>query len=171
MELEYTDHKDSDLKLVSISGDAFEILEDNQLLVQNMMASKYLSTFEDDVVGWQNKLATVADVITILNEIQRTWAYLEELFINSEEVKKELPEDAKVFEGIHANIRVILKDAEKEHNVVKMCCTPGLFDKLESNQEKLTQCEKSLSDYLDAKKRNLLHRLNILILLYIFLNF
>ena len=92
MELEYTDHKDSDLKLVSISGDAFEILEDNQLLVQNMMASKYLSTFEDDVVGWQNKLATVADVITILNEIQRTWAYLEELFINSEEVKKELPE-------------------------------------------------------------------------------
>ena len=27
------------------------------------------------------------------------------------------------------------------------------FDKLESNQEKLTQCEKSLSDYLDAKKR------------------
>ena len=153
MELEYTDHKDSDLKLVSISGDAFEILEDNQLLVQNMMASKYLSTFEDDVVGWQNKLATVADVITILNEIQRTWAYLEELFINSEEVKKELPEDAKVFEGIHANIRVILKDAEKEHNVVKMCCTPGLFDKLESNQEKLTQCEKSLSDYLDAKKR------------------
>ena len=40
MELEYTDHKDSDLKLVSISGDAFEILEDNQLLVQNMMASR-----------------------------------------------------------------------------------------------------------------------------------
>jgi dynein heavy chain len=28
-------------------------------------------------------------------EIQRTWAYLETLFIGSEEVKKELPEDAQ----------------------------------------------------------------------------
>jgi dynein heavy chain len=153
MELEYQQHKDTDLKLVSLNGDAFDILEDNQLLVQNMMASKYLNTFEEEVTGWQNKLATVADVITIMSEIQRTWAYLEELFINSEEVKKELPEDAKVFEGIHKEIRAILKDAEKQTNVVKMCCTEGLFEKLEENKEKLELCEKSLSDYLDAKKR------------------
>ena len=90
MELEYQQHKDTDLKLVSLNGDAFDILEDNQLLVQSMMASKYLATFEEEVTGWQNKLATVADVITIMSEIQRTWAYLEELFINSDEVKKEL---------------------------------------------------------------------------------
>jgi dynein heavy chain len=35
------------------------------------------------VTGWQTKLSGVSDVVTIMNEIQRTWAYLETLFIGS----------------------------------------------------------------------------------------
>lgn len=48
---------------------------------------------------WQKRLANVADVFIILGEIQRTWSYLEPLFVGSDEVKRELPEDAKRFEG------------------------------------------------------------------------
>lgn len=43
-----------------------------------------------------------------MQEIQRTWSYLEPLFIGSDEVKKELPEDAKRFEGIDANVKTLL---------------------------------------------------------------
>lgn len=50
-----------------------------------------------------------SDVFTILQEIQRTWSYLEPLFIGSEEVKKELPEDAKRFEGIDTDVKGLLK--------------------------------------------------------------
>ena len=35
-----------------------------------------------------------------INEIQRTWSYLEPLFIHSDEVKRELPVDAERFAGI-----------------------------------------------------------------------
>ena len=57
-----------------------------------------------------------SDVFTILQEIQRTWSYLEPLFLGSEEVKKELPEDAKRFEIIDTDVKGILKS-------VSNCCT------------------------------------------------
>lgn len=50
-----------------------------------------------------------SDVFTTLQEIQRTWSYLEPLFIGSEEVKKELPEDAKRFEVIDTDVKGLLK--------------------------------------------------------------
>lgn len=54
-----------------------------------------------------------SDVFTILQEIQRTWSYLEPLFIGSEEVKKELPEDAKRFEIIDTDVKELLKSVSR----------------------------------------------------------
>ena len=153
MELLYDQHKDTDMKIFRMDGEDFETLEDNQLVVQSMMASKYLATFETEIRGWQKTLATVADVVTIASECTRTWSYLENLFIYSDEVKKELPEDAKRFAGLHEQIIAILKYGASESNVVKMCNKEGLFEELEKIQGGLELCEKALSDYLDAKKR------------------
>lgn len=58
----------------------------SQVLVQGMMANRYMNTFRDDILGWNKKLMNVADVNQIASEIQRTWSYLESLFIHSEEV-------------------------------------------------------------------------------------
>jgi dynein heavy chain len=66
------------------------MLEDNQVLVQGMMANRYMDTFREAITGWNKKLMAVADVVQLLTEIQRTWAYLESLFIGSEEVKREV---------------------------------------------------------------------------------
>lgn len=48
-----------------------------------------------------------ADVNQILSEIQRTWAYLESLFIHSEEVKKELPEATERFARIDKDVKTV----------------------------------------------------------------
>ena len=50
-------------------------------VTQNMMASRYLATFEEEITGWQKSLATVAEVLLSLTEIQRKWSYLEPLFM------------------------------------------------------------------------------------------
>ena len=153
MEMLYDQHKDTDLQIFRMDGEDFETLEDNQLVVQSMMASKYLATFETEIRGWQKTLNTVADVVTIGAECVRAWSYLENLFIYSEEVKRELPEDAKRFAGLHEEMIGILKYGASETNVVKMCNKEGLFAQFEKIQEGLTLCEKALAEYLDAKKR------------------
>ena len=61
---------------------------------------------------WLTTVATTvarSDVFIILQEIQRTWSYLEPLFLGSEEVKKELPEDAKRFDIIDTDVKGLLK--------------------------------------------------------------
>ncbi|RYG69830.1 hypothetical protein EON64_01750 [archaeon] len=72
-------------------------------------------------------MANVADVFVLIGEIQRTWSYLEPLFVGSEEVKRELPEDAKRFAGIDVNVKNELKTAWEIKNVDQACNQEGLL--------------------------------------------
>ena len=98
-------------------------------------------------------MANVADVFVLLGEIQRTWSYLEPLFIGSDEVKRELPEDAKRFEGIDNNVKSELTTAWEMKNVDQACNQDNLLRRLEGIQEQLDICKKSLSDFLDGRRR------------------
>jgi dynein heavy chain len=113
------------------------MLEDNQVLVQGMMANRYMNTFRDLVLGWNKKLMAVADVVAILTEIQRTWAYLESLFVASEEVKKELPEATVRFAKIDADVKSVLAEFKKVQNCVACCGKDGLLKFLEQQQSEL----------------------------------
>jgi dynein heavy chain len=129
------------------------MLEDNQVLVQGMMANRYMNTFRDAILGWNKKLMAVADVVAILAEIQRTWAYLESLFIASEEVKKELPEATERFAKIDADVKSVLKQFNDTKNCVQCCAKEGLLKFLEKQQSELEICEKALADYMESKRR------------------
>jgi len=153
VEWQFIQHKQTDVYTVKLTEDDFEALEDNQVMVLGMMANRYMKTFEERILGWNKKLMMVADVNQELSEIQRTWGYLESLFIHSEEVKKELPEATKRFEVIDVEVRKILANAGKIKNVVGSACEDGLYKNLEKQKGELEHCEKALSDYMETKKR------------------
>ena len=70
------------------------------------MTSKYVGFFLEEVSGWQKKLATADSVITIWFEVQRTWSHLESIFIGSGDIRSQLPEDSKRFDGIDSDFKV-----------------------------------------------------------------
>jgi dynein heavy chain len=49
-------------------------------------------------------LGTVSEVIDLLTTVTRLWSFLENLFIHSEEVKKELPTESETFVGIDKEV-------------------------------------------------------------------
>jgi len=49
---EFNRHKDSDVMLIKLSEENFEMLEENQVGVTAMFSSRYLSTFEEKCVYW-----------------------------------------------------------------------------------------------------------------------
>jgi len=49
---EFSQHKNTDIKLIKISEENFEMLEENQVAVTSMFSSRYLATFEDRCVYW-----------------------------------------------------------------------------------------------------------------------
>jgi dynein heavy chain len=146
-------YQDTDVPLLGIGEEDFEALENDQLTVQSMLASRFLAQFETEVVAWNKALLNVNEVFLLCTEIQRTWSYLEPLFIKSEEVKRELPEDATRFATIDVTVKDTLKKAWKIRNIKEAFNEEGLDKKLMGLQEQLEVCKKSLKDFLDGRCR------------------
>ena len=73
-----------------------------------MLTSKYIDHFLDEVTVWQKKLSTADQVIGIWFEVQRTWSHLESIFIDSEDIRAQLPQDAERFDNIDSDFKVML---------------------------------------------------------------
>jgi dynein heavy chain len=152
MEFTYERHEASKTCLLRSSEELIETLEDNQVMLQTMMTSKYVAHFEEQITKWQIALSTVDSVISLWLEVQQTWSHLENIFIGSEDIRVQLPEDSKRFDGIDSSYKKLMAEAEKIPNAVKCCVREGLFDQLEHLQGQLALCEKSLAEYLETKR-------------------
>ncbi|XP_041076181.1 dynein heavy chain 17, axonemal-like [Polyodon spathula] len=145
-------HPRTGTMLLKSDEELVETLEDNQVQLQNLMTSKYIAHFLKEVSDWQQKLSTADSVISIWFEVQRTWTHLESIFIGSEDIRSQLPEDSKRFDGIDKDFKEIMADAVKTPNVVEATNKPGLFEKLEHLESSLALCEKALAEYLETKR-------------------
>nr|XP_029540762.1 LOW QUALITY PROTEIN: dynein heavy chain 9, axonemal [Oncorhynchus nerka] len=152
MQFQYEPHHRTQVPLLRSDEDLIETLEDNQVQLQNLMSSKYIAHFLEEVSLWQRKLSVADGVISIWFEVQRTWTHLESIFIGSEDIRSQLPEDSKRFEGIDADFKELANAAHKTPNVVEATNKAGLFSKLEDIQSRLSLCEKALAEYLDTKR-------------------
>ena len=90
------------------------------------MTSKYIGFFLEEVSGWQKKLTTADSVITIWFEVQRTWSHLESIFIGSGDIRSQLPEDSKRFDGIDSDFKV----NNLQNTLIKHLCIWYIADKV-----------------------------------------
>lgn len=149
---EFTDHKDSGVKMIRLSEENFDMLEENQVSVTAMFSSRYLATFEDKINYWQKSLAGISEIVIVVGEVQRSWSFLENLFIHSDEVKKELPKESAQFVSIDKEVRDILADGFKHQKALNFCVQPTVLPRLEKVQSDLTVCEKALNEFMDSKR-------------------
>jgi dynein heavy chain len=117
-----------------------------------MLTSKYIAHFLTEVTMWQKKLSQADQVLSILIEVQRTWSHLESIFIGSEDIRNQLPEDSKRFDEIDKDFKQICEENLKDLNVVNCTNRAGLYERLEKLQAKLSLCEKALAEYLETKR-------------------
>jgi dynein heavy chain len=152
MKFDTEKHSRTQIVLLQPSDELIETLEDNQVQLQNMLTSKYIAHFSTEVTNWQKKLSQADQVITILLEVQRTWSHLESIFIGSEDIRKQLPEDSTRFDGIDKNFKEISEENQRDLNVVACTNRPNLYERLENIQGRLSLCEKALAEYLETKR-------------------
>ncbi|NXA80882.1 DYH9 protein, partial [Thryothorus ludovicianus] len=151
-QFQHEPHPRTAIPLLKSDEELIETLEDNQVQLQNLMSSKYISFFLEEVSAWQRKLSTADSVIALWFEVQRTWSHLESIFIGSEDIRAQLPQDSKRFEGIDVDFKELAYEVQKTPNVVEATNKPGLSQQLEDIQSRLSLCEKALAEYLDMKR-------------------
>ncbi|KAJ3608227.1 hypothetical protein NHX12_025277, partial [Muraenolepis orangiensis] len=77
MQFQYEPHHRTQLPLLLSDETLIETLEDNQVQLQNLMSSKHMDHFLEEVGSWQRRLAVADSVISVWFEVQRTWTHLE----------------------------------------------------------------------------------------------
>jgi len=154
MELNYSAHKDTEMFIPRPSEEVVESMEAHQMELQGIYGmGKFMEYFKDRVVQWQSELRTVDDTLRMWLSVSRAWASLESIFLASADIRSQLPEDTKRFEGIDSQFKELMKEAVLEVNCVKVCSVEGRFESLKGMREKLEMCQKSLHEYLDIKKK------------------
>lgn len=154
MELNYSAHKDTEMFIPRPSEEVVESMEAHQMELQGIYGmGKFMEYFKDRVVQWQSELRTVDDTLRMWMAVSRAWASLESIFLASADIRSQLPEDTKRFEGIDSEFKELMKEAVLEVNCVRVCSVEGRYESLKGMREKLEMCQKSLHEYLDIKKK------------------
>ena len=129
-----------------------EALEESQLQVGSMLASRFVAPFRSDVTEWMAKLSSVSERLGLWQEVQSAWVWLEAVFAGGD-IMKQLPAEAKRFAQIDKTWVKIMSKAEEQKNVIGFCYDNELLDLLPNLKDQLDQCQKQLQSYLETKRR------------------
>lgn len=123
------------------------------MILGTVGASKFAKSVRKRVAQWEHDLNLVFDVIDLWMATQRRWIYLEAIF-RSDDIKNQLPDEAKKFGKTDAAYCKIMELVYKNPNVL-VCCVKGdsnRYEELKTLQNELDKCEKSLIQYLESKR-------------------
>ena len=147
--LNYRDTKDR--FLIGEIEDTITQLEDHSMSIQTMLGSKHVTEIRPQVEEWEKKLGYIGDVIDEWLTFQRQWMYLENIF-NAEDIQKQLPNEAKLFQQVDKFWRDVMMRSKKTPLILDACGSEALLSKFQNANKTLEDIQKSLEDYLETKR-------------------
>ena len=78
--------------------------------------------FLTKVTAWQRQLGLVDASLSTWQDVQKLWQALESIYIGSEDIQKQLPQDSQRFNAINGHFKVA-----SAATCFKMCIFPNLL--------------------------------------------
>ncbi|KAI5104428.1 dynein heavy chain 2, axonemal isoform X1 [Silurus meridionalis] len=150
--LDIAPHKDKGHHRLRGTEELFQVLEDNQVTLSTMKATRFVRAFEKEVDRWERCLSLVLEVVEMILTVQRQWMYLENIFLG-EDIRKQLPRESAEFDVINSVWKDIMDRLNKDKNVLRGTQLQGLPEKLSEMNSKLEEIQKSLDMYLETKRQ------------------
>lgn len=131
-----------------------EVLETDQMEILNMAAQgKYIEHMQAENDLWQNNLKAVSNVLDYWQKLQKDWYKLEPIFMHSADIKANLHETAKKFEGVNDNFKAVVEEFQSSETVIEACVVDGRVPMLKEMIGLMNECKRELDAYLDEKKK------------------
>eukprot|EP00794_Sanderia_malayensis_P010712 gene10712-11859_t len=150
--LDIIPYKDRGHYLLRLTDEIIQTLEDNQVTLSTMKASRYVKPFEQEVDKWERTLSHILEVTEMILTVQRQWKYLENIFLG-EDIRKQLPRESSEFDDVNNMWKVIMARLHKDNNTLRGTHHPGLLETLNDMNIRLEEIQKSLDMYLETKRQ------------------
>jgi dynein heavy chain len=145
------DYRDTGTSVLKSLDEIFQQLDDHIVMTQAMSFSPFKKPFEDRIATWEQGLKLASEILEAWIACQRSWLYLEPIFGN-EDIKKQLPLEAKRFATVDRNWRKYMAEAKKNSHVLSLCSTERMLKTFEDSNKLLDIVAKGLNDYLETKR-------------------
>ena len=152
IELEVGAYKDRGHFILKAPDEIFTQLEDNQVTLATMKASRFVKAFEKTVDYWERALSHIMETIEMILQVQRQWMYLENIFLG-EDIRKQLPKESAEFDIINVDWKTLMTTLNGDKNARRGTHKDGLLEKLTTMNTKLEEIQKSLDMYLETKRQ------------------
>ena len=143
--------------------EVYAALEDNIVTLSTMKASKFFTVFEQPITGWERKLLLVSETLDLVTKVQTAWMYLENIFVGSEDIQKQLPLESVAFDDVDAAFIAEMRAMRSADSAVAACAgsapdaaspvSEKTLDAFARMDEKLERIQKSLEAYLERKRQ------------------
>ncbi|KAG5501524.1 hypothetical protein JKF63_03353 [Porcisia hertigi] len=137
----------SKVRLITDWKEVMTQVSDNQALVNSLKDSPFYVHFANEALGWESKLLSLSQSLTLLNSIQRRWAYLEPIF-----ARGALPHEQARFKRVDKEFVGILREVEADPRVMSLANQMDANEKLKGILEQIERCQRSLMEFLEAKR-------------------
>ncbi|CRG99093.1 dynein heavy chain, putative [Plasmodium relictum] len=114
---------------------------------------KYILFIQETILNTQENLKKIDEVINIWRKFLNKFERLQPIYLNSEDIHSQLPQESKMFFNIENEYKEIIQSASEQKNVLQVCLNEDLFYLLSKFFKNIELCEKALNDYLDQKKK------------------
>ena len=151
--LHFKPYKDTQILDTAMLEEIVENVDIQSMDLMTMNASKDSEEFKDSLLKWQKTLKTIDQVLVLWVKVQKNWMRLEPIFLASEDIRAQLPEDTKRFEKVDAEWKGLMADACEDCAVVAATNTEGRDKILQEFITEIDLCEKALNEYLEQKKK------------------
>ncbi|KAF9412146.1 hypothetical protein HW555_009276, partial [Spodoptera exigua] len=145
---EVVPYRDTGVGILTGLDDIQQLLDDHILKSQTMRGSPYVKAFEADMVGWEEKLISMQD---ILDHAKPHGCTLEPIF-SSEDIMRQMPTEARNFRDVDKEWKTIMAATQKCPMVLEATDYPGLLKSLKYNNVLLEDIQRGLNDYLGEEE-------------------
>jgi dynein heavy chain, axonemal len=151
IDIDIVEYKDVYFKVRS-TEDLFTFLEDDQVAVSTMKASKFYPVFKELLDTWDHNLSHASEVVEVMLTVQRQWMYLESIFMSSEDIRKQLPQESVLFDEVNSGWKIAMGRVFQDANCQRACHFPKMLETVTEMDGKLDRIQKALDAYLETKR-------------------
>ncbi|KAL8275155.1 hypothetical protein Esti_000905 [Eimeria stiedai] len=177
-QLKILPYKNNMLRM-EIDEDFLTTLEEHLISLSTIKSDQFHLPFKEFVSRWETTLTVVSEVLELLQQVQRQWMYLENVFrgktidkarldgflgtiipvcrmlfcIGSDDVRILLPQEATLFDRTDRLYYYTLLGFQQESTLVNGCTQDGIKEELRLMNDDLEDIRKSLDDFLERKRQ------------------